>query len=179
MLPIEFNSRKFSFVRYVFVEIFGLLGMTKMTPKMTKIQKFPNFQRFYAIFVKLLTDFVDWIVEKSEQGTSSLSSSVLWRDNCGFQVEKYLKVAPKKTKNTKFSNFQSFYAVVVKFMTDFVDWNVRKGQQGKSLLSSSLLWRDCSFLKMTPKMRKTQNFQFPMFLCSFCQIIDRPRGLEW
>ena len=44
VLPIEFNSFKFSFVRYVFVETFGVfLGMTKMTPyrhkttpKMTK-----------------------------------------------------------------------------------------------------------------------------------------------
>ena len=42
-------------------------------------------------------------------------------------------------KNPKFSNVQSFYAVFVKFMTDFVDWNVKKGQPGKSLLSSSLL----------------------------------------
>ena len=40
-------------------------------------------------------------------------------------------------KNPKFSNVQSFYAVFVKFMTDFVDWNVKKGQPGKSLLSSS------------------------------------------
>ena len=40
------------------------------------------------------------------------------------------------TKNSKFSNFQSFYAVVVKFMTDFFEWNAKKGQQGKKLLSS-------------------------------------------
>ena len=42
-------------------------------------------------------------------------------------------------KNTKTSNFQCFYAVFVKFMKDFVDWNVKKGQQGNNLLSSSLL----------------------------------------
>ena len=42
-------------------------------------------------------------------------------------------------KNPKVSNVQSFYAAFVKFMTDFVDWNVKKGQQGKNLLSSSLL----------------------------------------
>ena len=34
------------------------------------------------------------------------------------------------TKNPKFSKFQSFYAIFVKFSTDFVDWNVGKSQQG-------------------------------------------------
>ena len=42
-------------------------------------------------------------------------------------------------KNPKFFNFQNFYAFVVKFSTDFVDWNVLKGQQGRKWLSSSLL----------------------------------------
>ena len=38
MLPIEFNSHKFSFVWYVFVEIFGgFLGMTSHDPKMTPV----------------------------------------------------------------------------------------------------------------------------------------------
>ena len=52
---------------------------------------------------------------------------------------KNLKLKPKMTKNPKLSNFQSFYAVFVEFMTDFFEWNVKKGQQGKKLLSSSLL----------------------------------------
>ena len=46
------------------------------------------------------------------------------------------------TKNPKFSNFQSFYAIFVKFSTDFVNWNVEKSQQGTNLLSSSLFRRD-------------------------------------
>ena len=46
------------------------------------------------------------------------------------------------TKNPKFSKFQSFYAIFVKFSTDFVDWNVGKSQQGTNLLSSSLFRRD-------------------------------------
>ena len=64
VLPIEFNPHKFSFVRYVFVEIFEVFLkndendplMTKwplndkMTPKMTKIPKFLIFKHFYAIF---------------------------------------------------------------------------------------------------------------------------------
>ena len=35
------------------------------------------------------------------------------------------------TKITNFPDFQSFYATFVKFSTDFVDWYVEKGIQGK------------------------------------------------
>ena len=63
------------------------------------------------------------------------------RDNGCFLNEKYIKLKPK-IKNPKFSNFQSFYAIFVKFSTDFVDWNVEKSQQGTNLLSSSLFRRD-------------------------------------
>ena len=41
-------------------------------------------------------------------------------------------------KNPKFSNFRSFYAFFLQVSTDFLDWKVLKGQQGKSWLSSSL-----------------------------------------
>ena len=37
-------------------------------------------RRDYAIFVKFSTDFVDWNVEKSQQGTNLLSSSLFRRD---------------------------------------------------------------------------------------------------
>ena len=53
-----------------------------------------------------------------------------------------VNVSQTETENDKilkFSNFQSFYAFFVKVSTDFVNWNVFKGQQGKSWLSSSLL----------------------------------------
>ena len=36
VLPIEFNSHKFSFVRYVFVEIFGVFLNDENDPLMTK-----------------------------------------------------------------------------------------------------------------------------------------------
>ena len=50
------------------------------------------------------------------------------------------------TKNPKLSKFQSFYAIFVKFSTDFVDWKVKKGQQGTSLLSSMLFRKvNCGF----------------------------------
>ena len=37
-------------------------------------------------------------------------------------------------KNLKFSNFQRFYAFFSKFLTDFMDWNGKTGQQGKNVL---------------------------------------------
>ena len=43
------------------------------------------------------------------------------------------------TENDKISNFfvfHSFYAILVKFLTNFVDWNVEKCQQGKKFQSS-------------------------------------------
>ena len=41
VLPIEFNYHKFSFVRYVFVEIFGVfLGMTRIPQKISKSSQF-------------------------------------------------------------------------------------------------------------------------------------------
>ena len=52
----------------------------KLKPKMTKNANFPIFKVFYAFFVKFSTDFVDWNVEKSQQGTNLLSSSLFRRD---------------------------------------------------------------------------------------------------
>ena len=60
-------------MRYVFVEIFGLFWLTPKTPewpkndpKIVKIAKFSNIYRFYAIFVKILIDFVALNVEREK-----------------------------------------------------------------------------------------------------------------
>ena len=37
-----------------------------------------------------------------------------------------------------FSIFKDFLHFFSKFLTDFVDWNVEKGQQGKNVLSTGL-----------------------------------------
>ena len=96
---------------------------------MTKIPRFLNFFRFYAIFVKFSADFVDWNVEKSQEGTSLLSSSLLGRGNCGFRDKKISQIGTEIHKKPKNFKLSMFYAVFVIFMTDFVDWNVEKGQQ--------------------------------------------------
>ena len=43
-------------------------------------------------------------------------------------------------KNQRFPIFQDFMHFF-KFLTDFVDWNIKKGQQGKNVLSSKLFRR--------------------------------------
>ena len=37
---------------------------------------------------------------------------------------------PQKDKNSKFPDFQRFYAIFVQFSIDFVDWNVKNNQRG-------------------------------------------------
>ena len=59
--------------------------------------------------------------ERVNKGKRWLYSSPFWKDDCS---EKRLKLTPKKTKNTKFSHFQSFCDVSVKVLTDFDVWNV-------------------------------------------------------
>ena len=63
-------------------------------------------------------------------------------------------------------------------MTDFVGWNVQKGQHRKNLLSSSLLCRDnCgstneNYLKLTSKLRKNPKFStFHSFYAGFVKFM--------
>ena len=46
------------------------------------------------------------------------------------------QIGTRNDKNTKCSIFRTFYFSFQKFSTDFVNWNVEKGQQGKIVLSS-------------------------------------------
>ena len=48
------------------------------------------------------------------------------------------QIDTENDKNTKFSSFESVYAFFVNVLTDFVDWDVLKGQQGKDSLCSKL-----------------------------------------
>ena len=59
-------------------------------------------------------------------------SSKLSEEFVDVSLVKMWLIDTKVTKITKFANFQIFNAFFVKVLTDFVDWNVLKGQQGKS-----------------------------------------------
>ena len=58
----------------------------KLTPKVTKIPKFFIFQSSYAFFVKFLTYFVDWNVEKGQQRKSVLSSRLFRKVSCSIRI---------------------------------------------------------------------------------------------
>ena len=70
-----------------------------------------------------MTDFVDWNVKNGQQGTSLLPVGFSEELIAVFKMKKNRKLPPNLTKNPKFSSFQSFYAIFVKFSIDFVDWN--------------------------------------------------------
>ena len=126
-------------------------------------------------FIKFSIYNVDWNVENGHdenESKNSLSSSLLWGYKWSFQLENYLKLSPKYTKNPKISNFQSFYAVFVKFMMDFVDWNVKKGVNKEKIccpvgFSEELIdvFKLTIFSNWHQKRQKTQNFQtFKVFM---------------
>ena len=56
-------------------------------------------------------DFADKNDANAQHGRTSLYSRLFRGYNCCFLKEKYLKLKQKVTKNPKFSNFQSFYAI--------------------------------------------------------------------
>ena len=91
--------------------------------------------------MQLLSKFLQtsWIGMLKTVIKVRISCPVVFLKRIGvFKLKKISQIGTEIYKK-HISNFQSFYADFVKFMTDFVDWNVENGQQGKSLLSSSLL----------------------------------------
>ena len=71
-----------------------------------------------------------------------------------------------------------------KFLTNFVDWNVEKAQQGKKLLFSRLFEEFNAVCKVKMSQIDTENnlnpkiFQVSKILCIFFPFFDRLRQLE-
>ena len=88
----------------------------------------------------------------------------------------------KNEKICKKSIFLRFKEVFVNFSIYIVDWNVKKGQQGKSLLPSSLFRKVyCSFLnenglKLVPKMTELPKFSY---FQSFYAFFPKFRQSSW
>ena len=80
---------------------------------------------------------MDWNVLRGQRGKGWLSSS-LFEEFIAF-FKKMPQIDSEDDKNPKFSNFQSFYAFFVEVSTNFEDWKLLKGQQGKSWSSSGIL----------------------------------------
>ena len=50
------------------------MKMSQFDTKLTKVSEIFQFSKFLRIFPKLLTDFVDWNVEKGQQGKNVKST---------------------------------------------------------------------------------------------------------
>ena len=85
------------------------------------------------------------------------------------------------TKIPKIIPFSKIFCLFPQFLTDFVNWNFEKGQQGEKLLSSRVFLRDCSFLSENvsnwhQKLQKTRNF--PIFKI-FMHFLLKVRQTSW
>ena len=65
--PVVFNE-----------EVFAMfcMKMSQFDTKLTKVSKIFQFSKILCIFSQILTDFVDWNVEKVQQGKNVLSTSL-------------------------------------------------------------------------------------------------------
>ena len=78
--------------------------MSQINTEIDKKPKIFQFSKILCIFSKFLTDFVNWNVEKGQQGKNVLSSRLFRRVYCCFQV----KMSQINTENDKTSNFSKF-----------------------------------------------------------------------
>ena len=96
-------------MRYVFVEIFGLFWLTPKTPDRPKNdpknKKTSEIFKFYAIFVKLLSNFLALNVENNPKRKKWLSKRLFQRNKCNFLMEKCLEFKSKITKILENSEF--------------------------------------------------------------------------
>ena len=90
--------------------------------------------QFDQFFLKFLTDFVIWNIEKEHV---SCRVDISEKFIAVFYFEKCLKLAPKK-QITQVSLIFKVYAFSVKSSPDFVDWSDENVHQGKKSFSSSL-----------------------------------------
>ena len=97
---------------------------------------------------------------------------------------KMSQIDTENDKNSKTFIISKIYALSSKFPTDFVDWNVEKGQQGKNVLSNRLFRRICcTFLSENVsnwhrKWQKSRNFLIVHGFMHFSPLFDSLRQLE-
>ena len=147
-------------------EIIAVLWMKNVSNWHRKSQKTQNFPIF-KVLKHFLLKFrqTSWIgmFERVKKGKGWLSSSLLKNINAGFK----LKNVPnwhRKCQKTNFSNFQSFYAFLLKFRQTSWVGMFKRINKGKGWLSISLLGKDNwtfsieKCLELTTKMTKCLEF---------------------
>ena len=108
---------------------------------MTKNQKFYRFSTFLCIFCQIFDRLRGLELKTFNMALIRCPVGFSEEIFVVFQTKENLKLTPKTTKIPKFSIFQTFKSIFVKFLKDFVDWIVLKGQQRKNVLSSRLFRR--------------------------------------
>ena len=58
------------------------------------------------------------------------------KDFIAFFKMKMSQIDTEDDKNSKISLFSKILGIFLKFPTNFVDWNVKNGQQGKNVIST-------------------------------------------
>ena len=109
--------------------------------KWHKSQSFSSFEDFMHFFQNFDKDFEDWIVKNDQQETNVLGSGLFLRISRRFHVKMSQIDTKNYKKNPKISLFLKTLCIFSKLSTYFVDWNVRKSQQGKIVSSFTLFWR--------------------------------------
>ena len=112
---------------------------SKLTPKMTKIPRLSIFQSFYAFSVNLLRLHGLECFEGSTRRRFGCPV-VVFEEFCAFFKMENISENDntENDKNPKIFHFSKILSIFSKFSTDFVNWNIEKGQQGKNVLSSRL-----------------------------------------
>ena len=108
--------------------------MSQTNSESDKKNKFFTFQ---CIFSTFSTNFVDWNVKKVNNKKICCPVGFSKELNAVFKV-KMSKINTENDKKPKNFQFPKFLCILSKFLSDYVDWNSEKDQQGKTLLSSRL-----------------------------------------
>ena len=91
-------------------------------------------------------------------------------------------MTPESNKVTKIPKFYRFYAILVNFSIDIVDWNVEKrSTRHKVAVQYSSMKKQMQFIECKNDSKNDKNSkssQFVTCLCNFCKVFERLRGLE-
>ena len=117
----------------VFYEEINAVSKRKITPKWQS-PKFFRFLTFLCNFCQIF-DRLDWNVEKSEQGTSSLSGRLFEELIAVFKL-KNISNRHRNGQKTQVFQFWKFLCNFCQISIDFWDWNVENGHQSKNLFDS-------------------------------------------
>ena len=134
----EVNNEKMCFLVGFFKDLNAVfqVKVSQINTENEKKFKFFQFPKFLCFFSTFLKNYVDWNIEKDQQGKNLISSRRFRRVFCCFLSENVSNQHRKWQRTQNFSIFKDFMIFFV--LSEFVELYVLKGQQGNGSLSSSL-----------------------------------------